>query len=204
LPDTDQKPFCLFGLGNPGERYESTRHNIGFLVADLLAARLNVKQWRFEFNRFILEARWKQRVILLCKPWTYMNLSGDAVLPVLRRHSVEPDGFMVVCDDAVLPAGNLRLRAKGGSGGQNGLESIIDTIGTETFTRLRCGVGPCPDGVDLSEYVLGVFDEAEQDIVKDMVTRATDAVFHYLDHGLDRTMTVYNSSSTINNGDIHE
>lgn len=167
----------IVGLGNPGRSYQMTRHNIGFLVLDELAVRAGIsfrRGFRFpaETGRGIVGG---ERVRLV-KPRTYMNRSGQAVAPFLRKEGVAPSDLLVVYDDVALEWGRLRIREQGSDGGHNGIRSVMEASGTSAFVRIRVGIGPKPDKVSLSDYVLGPFSEAERTCVGDVVSRAADAV----------------------------
>lgn len=195
-PDNQTIDLWVVGLGNPGARYADTRHNIGFVIIDMLADRLAVRDFHLEAGALVADARTDRHTLVLCKPQTYMNRSGDAVAELGRRRGLDADRLLVVCDDAALPVGTLRLRTRGSSGGQNGLQSIIDELGTTSFARLRCGVGSPRDEQDLVDHVLGPFSADERDPVAQMVTRAGDAVLRLLEQGIERTMNIYNTHPT--------
>lgn len=182
----------IAGLGNPGARYRNTRHNIGFMVADLLAER-----WRTAFDRekhdsLIAETRIDGERVLLVKPMTYMNNSGLALAQVLRNAPVTPDDVLVVVDEVDLPLGRVRLRAGGSAGGHNGLKSIIRSLGTQDFPRLRIGVGRDSAGGDVVDHVLGTFTPAEFDERDRMVERAADAAAAWIARGITAAMNDFN------------
>ncbi len=178
----------ILGLGNPGEKYAGTRHNLGYGVLDALAVRHRLG-WK-DRGGIALETRWRfaGRHITLLKPLTFMNLSGDA----LRITGASPDSVLVVCDDIHLPVGLIRIRAGGGSGGHRGLESITGTLATADFARLRLGAGPAPQGALWSDFVLGGFDEEETESVAGMISDAADAVELMLIQGLAAAQGRYN------------
>ncbi len=178
----------VLGLGNPGQEYAGTRHNLGYGALDELARRHRLG-WN-ERGGLALETRWRfaGRHITLLKPLTFMNLSGDA----LRITGASPDSVLVVCDDIHLPVGLIRIRAGGGSGGHRGLESITDTLGTPGFARLRLGAGPAPTGALWSDFVLGRFEESEAEAVSAMASDAADAVELMLIRGLAAAQGRYN------------
>ncbi len=148
---------AVVGLGNPGPEYALTRHNLGFMVVDLLAQRWGAR-WRPGRGDY-----WEaEGEALLVKPTTFMNLSGIAVRQLAERYGLEPEEILVIVDDVNLPFGRLRLRTKGSSGGHRGLESIIFHLGTENFPRLRVGIGPKPEGLSLADFVLSEFTEEER------------------------------------------
>jgi len=179
----------LYGLGNPGDRYCTTRHNIGSEVLDFIATRYALR-WKRAPGP-VMESRWdfSEKRIILLKPLVYMNVTGRALS---RRGDVDPSTLLIVCDDINLPLGVLRIRTSGGTGGHRGLESIIDELGTENFARLRLGIGAPQPEVEWSDYVLERFQDREMDIMERMVERATDAVEAVIRDGLDDAMQEYN------------
>lgn len=188
------KISLIVGLGNMGRRYEGTRHNAGFAVLDHLVERLRVPgaQWtRFDCR---IEFRRSGRRMVMAWPRTYMNRSGEAVEALLQDYTLTPSEMVVVVDDFNLPLGRLRLRKEGSEGGHNGLASIIETIGTEEFPRIRLGIGPAPEGVDPADFVLAPFDESERETVQAMIETAGDAVIHSIDHRFDEAMNIFNAN----------
>lgn len=185
----------IAGLGNPGETYANTPHNVGFDVVDLLAQRLEAG-WKNSsgFHARVARATHAGEAVLLAKPQTFMNLSGTSVAPLLRYYGGAPADLTVVLDDADLPLGRLRIRASGGSGGHRGLASIIEALGTEAFPRIRLGVGREARG-DLVGHVLGKFDGTRQTVVRAMVEAAADAVQCLTENGLNEAMNRYNGWS---------
>ena len=182
----------VVGLGNPGRRYQGTRHTLGFAVADEVARR---GQAVFESGRGeALTARVGRgpASLLVVKPLTMMNLSGEAVAAVAGFYTVDPSAMLVSADDVNLPLGRLRLRAGGTAGGHNGLKSIIGCLGTEEFPRLRVGVGRGDPRRDLADHVLAVFDDDERDEVDRAIARAADAVETFLAEGIEAAMNRYN------------
>ena len=182
----------VVGLGNPGRRYQGTRHNIGFAVADEVARR---HQAEFEGGRGdALTARCGRGPgsVLVVKPLTMMNLSGGAVAAVAGFYKVDPAAILVAADDVNLPLGRLRLRARGTAGGHNGLKSIIACLGTEQFPRVRVGVGRGDPRRDLADHVLARFDDDERDEVDRAIARAADAVETFLAEGIEAAMNRYN------------
>jgi PTH1 family peptidyl-tRNA hydrolase len=176
------------GLGNPGAEYERTRHNIGFAVLDRLAAQAGV-DWQREAKWGAYWARADQT--LLVKPMTYMNRSGEPLLKIAQFYKIEPAQILVVLDDMALELGRLRLRLEGGTGGHNGLESIIVTLGAENIPRLRVGIGAAPERGAV-DYVLGRFFEEEMPIVEKAVARAAEAVKWSIDKSLLSAMNTFN------------
>jgi peptidyl-tRNA hydrolase, PTH1 family len=183
------KVIC--GLGNPGERYRLTRHNVGFRVVDLLADRWGLTgQGRVRDGGAILEVRRPEDPVLLVKPMRYMNLSGASLRAATRQTDVEvSSGLLVVADDIDLPLGRIRLRRSGSAGGHNGLRSIIEALGTDEFHRLRIGVGRAGEA---ASHVLATFRPDERDLATEMVAVGADAAERWLGDGIDEAMNAFN------------
>jgi PTH1 family peptidyl-tRNA hydrolase len=184
----------IAGLGNPGDAYANTAHNVGFDVVGLLAQRLDAG-WKnsFWFHARTAKVTYAGQMLVLVKPQTYMNLSGTSVGPLLRYLGGKPDDLTVVSDDADLPLGRLRIRGSGGSGGHRGLASIISALGTEAFNRIRVGVGREDDHRrDLASQVLAKLDETRQTVLGKAAEAAADAVMCMIDKGLNETMNRFN------------
>jgi PTH1 family peptidyl-tRNA hydrolase len=183
----------IVGLGNPGAEYAKTRHNAGFLLLEKLAARWKA-DWTKErrFNARIARAECNDVRVLLCQPQTFMNLSGEAVGTLKNFYQLLLKRLLVVLDDADLPLGEIRLRARGGSGGHHGLESIEQHLGSQEFARLRMGIGRKDGGREITDYVLGKFDFSEAALVKKVLDRATDQVECWLDAGVEKAMNQFN------------
>ena len=185
--------WLIVGLGNPGEKYERTRHNVGFLVVDALAERLGVPVQKLKHRALTNTVRLAGQKALLMKPVTFMNLSGEAVGDAARFYKLPPERVLVISDDTALPLGKLRLRKGGSAGGHNGLKSIIQHLGTDQFPRLRLGVGEKlrPD-YDMADWVLGRLQGEDWKAMEAAVDRAADAVEHVLAHGVDAAMNRFN------------
>ena len=185
--------WLIVGLGNPGDQYENTRHNIGFMVLDELAERRNVPVQRLRFKALTQLTAVSGQKVLLMKPVTYMNLSGEAVRPAADFYKIPPEHVLVLSDDTALPAGKLRIRKSGSAGGHNGLKSIIQHLGTDQFPRLRVGVGqkPHPD-FDMADWVLSKFQGEDKKLIDAAVARAADAVECILAQGFDTAMSRFN------------
>lgn len=185
---------AVVGLGNPGERYRETRHNLGFRVVQEVARRLGVPIDRQECNSLVGVAAVEDDLLLVL-PQTYMNRSGYAVRCLRERHDLDPDRLLVVYDDVQLPLGRLRLRPGGSPGGHKGMESMVENLRTDRIPRLRLGcfgeAGP-PAGEELVEYVLAPFEADEQEAVEEMITRAADACATWLDEGIEAAMNRHN------------
>ncbi len=183
----------IVGLGNPGRKYEETRHNVGFQVAATLARRFGQSTPRSKFQGEIVEASiGTERLLLLC-PHTYMNRSGSSVLAARDFYKLELTDLMVVCDDLSLPLGKLRIRTKGSSGGQNGLRDIIERLGSEEFPRLRIGIEAPPPGWDAVDFVLSKFTKDDRAVMDVAVSRAADAVECWVREGIESCMNQYNA-----------
>ncbi len=180
-------PKLVVGLGNPGSRYERTRHNMGFMAVDRLVERLG---GRFRQTRFGLTAEVGGLWVL--KPQTFMNLSGQAVAPFARYYKITADEILVVVDDMDLPLGTLRLRGHGSSGGHNGLKSCIQHLGTEDFPRLKLGISRPPEPITVIDWVLMRFAAAEEASVDDVLNRAAAVIENLPKEGLERTMSRFN------------
>lgn len=186
--------WLVAGLGNPGERYTRTRHNLGFMVVDLLAERMNVPVKRPECRSLLGRGRIGEAVVELAKPQTYMNLSGEAVKCLIAGDNRAVENLIVISDDLAIPFGTLRLRGKGSHGGQNGLRSIIDNLGTQEFKRLRVGIGPTHPVADASNFVLERFSGSEERQLGDVLANAAEAVEDVILKGLDAAMAKWNTS----------
>ena len=184
----------IVGLGNPGERYRRTRHNVGFMVLDSLAARACARRGREESGAWVAAGELGGESVLLVKPLSFMNRSGGPVLGLWRAYGTEPRDVVVVLDDVALPLGELRLRERGGHGGHNGLRSVIDVLGTEDFPRLRIGIRK-EDGTDeLADYVLSEFPKEDVLVVQEMVGYAADAVECLIREGVAAAMNRFNGA----------
>ncbi len=180
-------------LGNPGLRYEGTRHNAGFMAADALSRKKQVSINRARFRALTATCDFGGETALLMKPQTYMNLSGEAVVQAARFYKIPPDRILVLSDDVSLPIGSLRVRKKGSAGGHNGLKNIISALGTEDFPRIRIGVGapPHPD-YEMIDWVLSVFRDQDAVDMAEAVSLAADAVECYITRGPEEAMNRYN------------
>jgi len=186
----------VVGLGNPGSEYRDTRHNVGFLVADELARRWRVPDaWREKFAALHIKTMVGDEAVVVAKPLTFMNLSGQAVAGLAGFYKIDPVDVLVVTDDVALPLGRLRARPEGGAGGHNGLKSIIQHLGTQAFPRVRVGVGRGDDRRDLADHVLGRFEPDERDTVSAAVLRAADASERFLSEGIERVMSAFNAAT---------
>jgi PTH1 family peptidyl-tRNA hydrolase len=186
----------VVGLGNPGNKYAETRHNLGFDVVDELARRWQAPRPRRRFEAEVSEAVYAGDKIVLVQPQTYMNVSGRSVGPLVKFYQLPVTDVLVVCDDLNLPLGQLRLRGSGSSGGQKGLLSILQVLGTEEVPRLRLGIDRPAPGLDATVWVLQKFPKADRDRVEEMVRRAADAVETWISQGLQAAMNAANVAAT--------
>lgn len=182
----------IVGLGNPGREYSETRHNVGFMTVDLLAQRWEISNWRSRHEALVGEHRIGEEQVLLVKPQTYMNLSGNAVGALARWYKVNLEDIIVIYDDMDLPVGKLRLRTKGSSGGHRGIESLLLQLGKEEFPRVRIGIGRPPQGWQVVDYVLARFTAEESPLISDALKKAADAAEGIVKLGLDKAMNRYN------------
>lgn len=190
--DENNAPYLVIGLGNPGREYRDTRHNIGFLVIDTLCAALGASLNRVQSKALVGTGIIEGRKIIMAKPQTFMNLSGQAVGGLVRFYKVPVRQLIVAHDDLDLPFGTIRMRPGGGSAGQKGMGSIIQQLGTQEFARLRMGIGRPPGRMDPSAYVLQRFTSAEQEVLRAALDRAAEAVRAFVCRGLDTAMNQYN------------
>jgi PTH1 family peptidyl-tRNA hydrolase len=183
----------IVGLGNPGREYEDTRHNLGFMLIDRLMQRAGGRKFRRELQSEVAEVTLAAQRVALAKPLTYMNLSGDAVKPLLERYGEgSAANLIALSDDVILPLGMIRIRPRGSAGGQKGLKSIIDRLATQEFTRLRLGVGPDHQIEDISDFVLSPFRRRDREPLDLMLERGADAVESILTDGVERAMALFN------------
>lgn len=182
----------IVGLGNPGNEYAKTRHNVGFMLVDALAEHLNINLWKDKFNAQIAEGRIGTEKILLVKPQTYMNNSGEAVGPLMRWYKVTPEDIIVAHDDMDIPAGTIRIRKKGSSGGHNGIKSLIAHLGSENFPRVRLGVGRPLPGWSVVNHVLALFPQEDKTAVDEAIKYLIPAVECIVNDSVDMAMNKYN------------
>ncbi len=184
----------IVGLGNPGKEYEKTRHNSGFMVMDLLAEKCGVSINTNKFNALTASARIEGQAVLLMKPLTYMNESGNAVIQAVNYYKIEPEDILVIHDDMDLPTGSLRIRKKGSSGGQKGMKSIIAHLGTEDFARIKIGVGHSEKGnhKKVPDWVLSPVPKAEKDVFDFALKQAAEASYAWVYDDMNLVMSKYN------------
>lgn len=188
--------WLIVFLGNPGPRYAQTRHNAGFMAGDALARKLNVSIDRLRFRALTAQCDVGGQRVLLMKPQTLMNLSGEAVGQAAQFYKVPPERVLVVSDEISLPVGQLRVRQKGSAGGHNGLKNIIAQLGTDAFPRIRIGVGspPHPD-YDMADWVLGTFQNQDAETMAEAAQRAADACVCYVAEGAQQAMNRFNQKN---------
>ncbi len=186
--------FLVLGLGTPGPEYAMTRHNLGFMVVDELAARHNLPVQERTRLALVGQGRIRDRQVVMAKPRTYMNLSGQAAQSLAARFQIPPQHLLALVDDFTIPLGRVRLRKDGGSGGHNGLTSLLECLGTRDFPRLRLGIGPLPPGTDQVDFVLGLFEPDQEEARKALIQRGADAVECFLELGLEAAMNQFNGA----------
>ncbi len=197
-----EEPLHLIvGLGNPGQEYAQTRHNAGFEVVKELLRRHSFGDKKASKLAHAYRGSVRGKQVLMIKPLTFMNLSGNAVQHFVSYFKVPLDHLLVVYDDFALPLGRLRMRANGSAGGQNGLKSIIACLGTEAIPRLRIGIGPVPDGWDPADFVLSRFRKDEEKLWNETLTRAADCVESWLERGVEDTASRFNVSTAAENSE---
>lgn len=192
--ETSNSPFIVVGLGNPGREYRDTRHNIGFMVIDRLCKAMGISLTRMQSKALVGIGILEGQKVVLAKPQTYMNLSGQSVGGIVRFYKAEFERLIVAHDDLDLPLGTIRLRPGGGSAGQKGIESTIQQLGTQNFARLRLGIGRPPGQMNPADYVLRPFTTSEQDLLNQVMDRVEGAVRVFIRQGLESAMNQYNNS----------
>lgn len=184
--------FLIVGLGNPGRGYRENRHNVGFMLVDRLAAKLDVRFSRLQSKALVASATYNERKIVLAKPQTFMNLSGQSVQGLIRFYKLSLTNLLVAHDDLDLPPGTIRIRPDGGAAGQKGMESILERLGTDEFARLRLGIGRPPGQMEAPDYVLQDFSDAEMTAISETLDRAVEAALTFVTEGLDAAMNKFN------------
>ncbi|MEQ9411922.1 MAG: aminoacyl-tRNA hydrolase [Fuerstiella sp.] len=185
----------VIGLGNPGLKYAGTRHNVGFEVLTELSKRFGTEKFQNKFQADYQDIRIHNQKVLLIRPLTYMNRSGESVAQFVRFYQPSTEDLVVICDDMNLSQGRLRWRPSGSAGGQNGLSDIIQKLGTQEFPRLRIGIGRPPGQMDATSWVLGRFRQEEHEAVEHAVVRAADSIEKWIEEGIEPTMTEFNRPS---------
>ena len=192
LDSLDKENTLIVGLGNPGLAYRHNRHNVGFMVADALADKLEIPLKRVKFKAQIGNGKLEDIPIIIAKPLTFMNKSGEAVAPLVRYFKVPLERLLVIHDDMDLPLGTLRMRPSGGSAGHNGMLSIFDKLGTNAIPRLRVGIGRPPGRMDPADYVLQDFPKGDEELLKMVIAQACEAALAFITTGLEKAMNTYN------------
>ena len=191
--------YIIAGLGNPKKEYDNTRHNIGFAMIDALADKYNINVMDVKHKAITGKGIISGQKVILAKPLTFMNLSGESIRQLTDYYKVDPETeVIIISDDISLPPGLIRVRKKGSAGGHNGLKNIIQHLGTEGFRRIRIGVGEKPKGYDLADYVLGHFSAGERKIMDDAAKRAVEALHMMIAQDVDAAMNAYNRKNAEN------
>ena len=191
---TPETTYLLIGLGNPGREYRDNRHNVGFMLIDRLIVRLNARGMKVQSKAIVTTATYEDRKLILAKPQTYMNLSGQSAQGLLNFYKIPVENMLIAHDDLDIPFGTIRIRPGGGPGGQRGMASTIERLGTKDFPRLRIGIGRPPGRMDPSAYVLQDFSRDEMKILSEIVDRAAEAALTFVVDGLNKAMNKYNGS----------
>ena len=192
---SNNEAWLIVGLGNPGKEYERTRHNAGFRAVDILADKLGVRIDKLKFQGLYCQTNYNGCKLFLLKPQTYMNLSGRSVLQLSAYFNVPPQRIIVMFDDISLEPGRLRVRADGSAGGHNGIKSIIQEVGSQTFPRVKIGVGAKPNpNYDLADWVLSTFSALEEKALAVSLSNAADAALAIIDHGVPEAANRFNGS----------
>jgi len=187
-----ENTFLIVGLGNPGREYKDNRHNVGFMLIDRLSVRLNARMSRVQAKALVGSVNHEGNKIILAKPQTYMNLSGQSIQGLARFYKLPLENMIVAHDDLDLPFGTIRIRPGGGPGGQRGIASTIERLGTKDFRRLRIGIGRPPGRMDPAAYVLQDFAKADQNLLSEILDHAANAALTFIAEGLDAAMNKFN------------
>jgi len=186
--------FLIIGLGNPGREYKDTRHNIGFMMIDHLAETIGAHGMKVQSKAIVISGLHQERKLILAKPQTYMNLSGQSVQGLLHFYKIPLENLIIAHDDMDIPFGTIRIRPTGGPGGQRGMANTIELLGTKDFPRLRLGIGRPPGRMDPKDYVLQDFSKDELKLMPELLTRASEAALEFVTKGLNAAMNKYNGS----------
>jgi len=184
--------YLIIGLGNPGEEYKNTRHNLGFRVVAELASRLKISSFKSKCQSFMGEARIEKNKVIIAQPQTFMNNSGLAVRGLMEWFKIKPDKLILIYDDVDLEVGQLRIRESGNAGGHHGVESVISSVGTTSFPRIRIGIGREDLTSDVTNYVLQRIPPSQRDRLEEAIISAADAVENIISHGLSQAMNKFN------------
>jgi PTH1 family peptidyl-tRNA hydrolase len=184
--------FIIIGLGNPGRQYENTHHNVGFDTVDILSGKFGIKIAKLKHKALIGDGLIQGKRVLLVKPQTYMNLSGESVREVVEWYNIPLKNIIIIYDDVDLPLGRIRIRPKGSSGTHNGMKSIIYQLQSDEFPRIRIGIGKPPENWDMADYVLSRFDAEERKIIDQSISKAAEAAVEIINSGIEKAMNMYN------------
>ncbi len=188
--------YLIAGLGNPGKTYRENRHNIGFMVIDSLAKQLDIQMKRVKSKAIIGTGKLDDKSIILAKPQTYMNASGESISPLLRYYKVPLQNLIIIHDDLDIAFGSIRIRPSGGTGGQKGMKSIVSKLGSQDISRIRIGIGRPPGRMDPADYVLHNFDSNQIALKEEILERASQAVITFIREGLEKAMNAHNGDLT--------
>lgn len=194
---TSESTYLLIGLGNPGREYRDNRHNFGFMLIDRLIVRLNARGMKVQSKAIVTTATYEERKLILAKPQTYMNLSGQSAQGLLNFYKIPMENMLIAHDDLDIPFGTIRIRPGGGPGGQRGMASTIERLGTKEFPRLRLGIGRPPGRMDPAAYVLQDFSREEMKILSEILDRAVEAALTFVVDGLNKAMNKFNGNVEI-------
>jgi PTH1 family peptidyl-tRNA hydrolase len=184
--------FIIIGLGNPGRQYENTHHNVGFDTVDILSGKFGIKIAKLKHKALIGDGLIQGKRVLLVKPQTYMNLSGESVREVVEWYNIPLKNIIIIYDDVDLPLGRIRIRPKGSSGTHNGMKSIIYQLQSDEFPRIRIGIGKPPKNWDMADYILSRFDAEERKIIGQSISKAAEAAVEIINSGIEKAMNMYN------------
>lgn len=186
--------YIIAGLGNPGKKYEDTRHNIGFNTIDALADKLNIKVNKIKFKGLVGEGRIAGERVILLKPHTFMNNSGESIVEILNFYKLKPEDLIVVVDDIDIEFAQLKIKKNGSAGTHNGLKSIVNLTGSKNFARFKVGVGKKHPNEDLASFVLSTFPAKDKKHIEDAIDACADAIIEAMDRGIDASMNSYNNN----------
>lgn len=184
--------MLIVGLGNPGNEYKNTRHNSGYMAVEALAKKLNIDVSKEKFKGLFGDGTYNGKKIMILKPTTYMNLSGESVVEAVNFYKIPLEDVIVIYDDIDIEIGRIRIRPEGSSGTHNGMRNIADLLNSHDFPRIRIGIGKPNSGVDLADYVLSKFSKDEEAEVEKAIDMASDAVLEIIRNGIDKAMSIYN------------
>lgn len=186
--------YIIAGLGNPGKKYEDTRHNIGFNTIDRLADKLNIKVNKIKFKGLVGEGRIAAEKVILLKPHTFMNNSGESIVEILNFYKLKPEDLIVVVDDIDIEFAQLKIKKNGSAGTHNGLKSIVNLTGSKDFARFKVGVGKKHPNEDLANFVLSTFSSKDKKHIEDAIDACADAIINAVESGIDKAMNSYNNN----------